>query len=191
MNEVNVKEIELIEKTTGLITKRIKPNFKTLGPRYGKWMKQIAALVAEFSQERIAEVEAAPETVLDLGAERITVTPADFEITSEDMPGLARGLGRQADRGARHHRHRGAARRRRGTRVDKPHPEYPQGLRIRGHGQDPRQRSSRSPSWPTPSPDTPVTSLRRPSPWRSVRQRNRQAKRSSKPTWTTNRCASP
>ena len=78
---------ELIEKTTGLITKRIKPNFKTLGPRYGKWMKQIAALVAEFSQERIAEVEAAPETVLDLGAERITVTPADFEITSEDMPG--------------------------------------------------------------------------------------------------------
>ena len=87
MNEVNVKEIELIEKTTGLITKRIKPNFKTLGPRYGKWMKQIAALVAEFSQERIAEVEAAPETVLDLGAERITVTPADFEITSEDMPG--------------------------------------------------------------------------------------------------------
>ena len=82
-----MKEIELIEKTTGLITKRIKPNFKTLGPRYGKWMKQIAALVAEFSQERIAEVEAAPETVLDLGAERITVTPADFEITSEDMPG--------------------------------------------------------------------------------------------------------
>ena len=52
MNEVNVKEIELIEKTTGLITKRIKPNFKTLGPRYGKWMKQIAALVAEFSRER-------------------------------------------------------------------------------------------------------------------------------------------
>ena len=43
--------------------------------------------VAEFSQERIAEVEAAPETTLDLGAERITVTPADFEITSEDMPG--------------------------------------------------------------------------------------------------------
>ena len=87
MGEVNVKEVELIEKTTGLITKRIKPNFKTLGPRYGKWMKQIAALTAEFSQERIAEVEAAPETVLDLGAERITVTPADFEITSEDMPG--------------------------------------------------------------------------------------------------------
>ena len=87
MNEVNVKEVELIEDTTGIITKRIKPNFKTLGPRYGKYMKQIAAMTAEFTQERIAEIEAAPETILDLGAEKIAVTPADFEITSEDMPG--------------------------------------------------------------------------------------------------------
>ena len=87
MNEVNVKEIELIENTAGIITKRIKPNFKTLGPRYGKYMKQIAAMTAEFTQERIAEIETAPETILDLGAEKIAVTPADFEITSEDMPG--------------------------------------------------------------------------------------------------------
>ncbi len=87
MSEVNVKEIELIEKTTGIITKRIKPNFKTLGPRYGKQMKQIAALVAGFSQEQIAAIEAAPETTLEVGGEKITVTPADFEITSEDMPG--------------------------------------------------------------------------------------------------------
>lgn len=86
-NEVNVKEIELIEKTTGLITKRIKPNFKTLGPRYGKWMKQIAALTAAFTQEQIAEIESASEYTLDLGEERITVAPTDFEITSEDMPG--------------------------------------------------------------------------------------------------------
>ncbi|WP_418990777.1 isoleucine--tRNA ligase [Alistipes sp.] len=87
LSEVNVKEIELIENTTGLITKRIKPNFKTLGPRYGKYMKQIAALTAAFSQERIARIETAAETVLDLDGERITVTAADFEITSEDMPG--------------------------------------------------------------------------------------------------------
>ncbi len=87
LSEVNVKQLELIEKTTGIITKRIKPNFKTLGPRYGKYMKQIAALTATFSQERIAEIEAAAETVLELGDERITVTAADFEITSEDMPG--------------------------------------------------------------------------------------------------------
>jgi len=87
MNEVNVKEVELIENTAGVITKRIKPNFKTLGPRYGKHMKRIAAMTAEFTQERIAEIETAAETVLDMGAEQITVTPADFEITSEDMPG--------------------------------------------------------------------------------------------------------
>ena len=86
-SEVNVKEVELIQNTAGVITKRIKPNFKTLGPRYGKYMKQIAAMTAEFSQERIAQIETAPETVLDMGAERITVTAADFEITSEDMPG--------------------------------------------------------------------------------------------------------
>ncbi len=85
--EVNIKQIELIEQTAGIITKRIKPNFKTLGPRYGKYMKAIAALSATFTQEQIAEIEAAAETTLDMGAEKITVTPADFEITSEDMPG--------------------------------------------------------------------------------------------------------
>ena len=52
MSEVNVKEIELIENTAGVITKRIKPNFKTLGPRYGKQMKQIAALVADSPRSR-------------------------------------------------------------------------------------------------------------------------------------------
>ncbi len=87
LNEVNVKELELIHDTTGVITKRIKPNFKTLGPRYGKYMKQIAALTATFTQERIAEIEQSETTVLDMGGERITVTAADFEITSEDMPG--------------------------------------------------------------------------------------------------------
>ncbi len=87
MNEVNVKRIELVAETAGLITKRVKPNFKTLGPKYGKYMKQIAALTAAFTQEQIAAVESAPETTLDLGGERITVTAADFEITSEDMPG--------------------------------------------------------------------------------------------------------
>ncbi len=87
MNEVNVKEIELIRETTGVITKRIKPNFKTLGPRYGKYMKKIAALTAQFTQEQIAQIEAAAETTLDIDGDKITVTPADFEITSEDMPG--------------------------------------------------------------------------------------------------------
>ncbi|MBO5656299.1 MAG: isoleucine--tRNA ligase, partial [Rikenellaceae bacterium] len=87
MGEVNIKDIELISDTTGLITKRIKPNFKTLGPRYGKYMKQIAALVAEMSQEQIAEIEASESYVLNVAGEDLTLERADFEITSDDMPG--------------------------------------------------------------------------------------------------------
>ena len=87
MNEVNVKEVELITDTAGIITKRIKLNFKTLGPRYGKQMKQIAALVAGFTQEQIAAIEASDRYTLEVGGEQLEVTRADFEITSEDMPG--------------------------------------------------------------------------------------------------------
>jgi isoleucyl-tRNA synthetase len=87
ISEVNVKDIELIEKTTGLITKRIKPNFKTLGPKYGKYMKQIAALVATFSQEQIAEVESGAISQLEIDGAMLDVAVEDFDITSEDMPG--------------------------------------------------------------------------------------------------------
>ena len=87
MGEVNVKDIELITDTTGIITKRIKPNFKTLGAKCGKYMKQVAALVASFTQEQIAAVEANAETILKVEDMEFVTTPADFEITSEDMPG--------------------------------------------------------------------------------------------------------
>ncbi len=86
-SEVNVKEIELLENTAGVITKRIKPNFKTLGPKYGKYMKQISALVASFSQEDIAAVESNPVTEIEIGGERLQLTREDFDIVSEDMPG--------------------------------------------------------------------------------------------------------
>ncbi len=86
-SEVNVKEIELLENTAGVITKRIKPNFKTLGPKYGKYMKQISALVASFSQEDIAAVESNPVTEMEVGGERLQLTREDFDIVSEDMPG--------------------------------------------------------------------------------------------------------
>ncbi len=94
LNEVNVKEVEYLHETTGIITKRIKPNFKTLGPKYGKQMKAIAAAVAEFSQEDIAAIEALGSTggaatyeLAIAGGEVLPVERADFEITSEDMPG--------------------------------------------------------------------------------------------------------
>ncbi|MBP3289490.1 MAG: isoleucine--tRNA ligase, partial [Alistipes sp.] len=87
MGEVNVKDIELLTDTTGIITKRIKLNFKNFCQRYAKFAKQMAALAATVSQEQIAEIESAAETPLEIGGEQVTVTPADFEITSEDMPG--------------------------------------------------------------------------------------------------------
>ena len=87
MNEVNVKDVELITDTTGIITKRIKLNFKHFCQRYAPHAKAMSALIAQFSQEQIAEIEANAETTLDLNGTQVVVTAADFEITSEDMPG--------------------------------------------------------------------------------------------------------
>jgi len=82
-----VKDIELLTDTTGIITKRIKLNFKNFCQRYAKLAKQMAALAATFSQEQIAHIESAAETTLEIDGEQVVVSPADFEITSEDMPG--------------------------------------------------------------------------------------------------------
>ena len=87
LSEVNIKELEFIEDTTGVITKRIKPNFKTLGPRYGKQMKQISVLVAAFSQADIAQLERTDSWTTEIDGVKIEATAADFDITSEDMPG--------------------------------------------------------------------------------------------------------
>ena len=87
MGEVNVKDIELISDTTGIITKRIKLNFKAFCQRYAQLAKPMSALVATFSQEQIAAIEANAETTLEVNGQQVVVTAADFEITSEDMPG--------------------------------------------------------------------------------------------------------
>ena len=87
MNEVNVKDIELITDTTGIITKRIKLNFKHFCQRYAQLAKAMSALIAGFTQEQIAAIEANDETTFELNGEQVVVTAADFEITSEDMPG--------------------------------------------------------------------------------------------------------
>ena len=87
MGEVNVKDIELISDTTGIITKRIKLNFKAFCQRYAQLAKPMSALVASFTQEQIAAIEANAETTLEVAGQQVVVTAADFEITSEDMPG--------------------------------------------------------------------------------------------------------
>ncbi|SFE42688.1 isoleucine--tRNA ligase [Sunxiuqinia elliptica] len=87
LSEVNVKEVEYLTDTAGIIKKKIKPNFKTLGPKYGKMMKQIAGAVAQFSQEQIAELEKAESYALKLNEETIELSIADVEIMTEDIPG--------------------------------------------------------------------------------------------------------
>lgn len=87
LGEVNVKEVEFITDTTGLITKKIKPNFKTLGKKYGKQMKEISAAFATFSQQDISNIERSGEYTFSLPSGNIVLDVEDYEITSEDMPG--------------------------------------------------------------------------------------------------------
>ena len=87
LNEVNVKELEYLKDTSGILVKKIKPNFKLLGPRYGKLMKEIAQTLSKFSQEDIACIESADSYEITVGGEKIVLQPDDVEITSEDIPG--------------------------------------------------------------------------------------------------------
>lgn len=88
LTEVNVKEIEFLHDTTGIITKKIKPNFKTLGKIYGKRMKEIAAAFGQLSQEEISAIERSADTyVWNLPGGEVLLGKGDYEISSEDMPG--------------------------------------------------------------------------------------------------------
>lgn len=91
LGEVNVKDAEFISDTTGIITKKIKPNFKTLGKVYGKRMKEIAAAFADIPQQEInaiqnAEAQSVAYT-LKLEGGDVELNPGDYMISSEDMPG--------------------------------------------------------------------------------------------------------
>ena len=88
LSEVNVKNAEFITDTTGVITKKIKPNFKTLGKKYGARMKEIAAAFQNISQQQIASLEGCEgDYVLNLPAGDVVLAKDDYEIHSEDMPG--------------------------------------------------------------------------------------------------------
>jgi isoleucyl-tRNA synthetase len=85
--EVNVKEMELLENTEGILVKRIKPNFKTIGPKYGKHMKAITGLVATWTQQDIAHIEQMRAWSGNIDGVDITLSFEDFEIQAEDIPG--------------------------------------------------------------------------------------------------------
>ena len=87
LTEVNVKSVEYLTDTTGIIKKRIKPNFKALGPKYGKIMKQIACEVANFSQQSIAELEKNALFTIIIENQEVVLTLEDVEITTDDIPG--------------------------------------------------------------------------------------------------------
>ncbi|SHI68124.1 Isoleucyl-tRNA synthetase [Arenibacter nanhaiticus] len=85
--EVNVKEIELLDDASGILVKQIKPNFKTLGPKFGKDMKVIAAAVSQLNQEEIQKIEQNGEIILQLEDKSIILQLQDVEISSQDIEG--------------------------------------------------------------------------------------------------------
>ncbi len=85
--EVNVKEIELLDDASGVLVKQIKPNFKTLGPRFGKDMGAVSKAVQNFTQEQISEIEKNGEISLDISDKKIKLTLEDVEVTSQDIEG--------------------------------------------------------------------------------------------------------
>jgi isoleucyl-tRNA synthetase len=85
--EVNVKEVEYIEDTSAILVKKIKPNFRTLGPRYGKLMKELGNAISGLSQNEIVSFETNGSYTLTLNGQQINLTSEDVEIISEDIPG--------------------------------------------------------------------------------------------------------
>lgn len=87
MSEVNVKDIKFVDGAAGVLVKKVKCDFKKMGPKFGKQMKAVAAAVAELSQEAIAELEKNGSYTLQLDGADVMVEAADVEIFSEDIPG--------------------------------------------------------------------------------------------------------
>jgi len=86
-HEVNIKEIQLMEDASGILIKQIKPNFKTLGPKFGKDMRFIAAEVGKFTQEDINKIEKVGNISLEINGKNITLDIQDVEISSKDIEG--------------------------------------------------------------------------------------------------------
>jgi isoleucyl-tRNA synthetase len=87
LSEINVKELELLEDTSGVLVKKIKPNFKTIGPKYGKQMKGIASVVNNWGADDIAVVEKNQGWSGEVNGENVQLDLNDFEILTDDIPG--------------------------------------------------------------------------------------------------------
>ncbi|UMB59322.1 isoleucine--tRNA ligase [Lutibacter sp. A80] len=86
-SEVNVKEIELIDDASGILVKTIKPNFKVLGPKFGKDMRFVSQAIQNLTKEAIATIEKQGEITLNINEKAVNLTLAEVEITSQDIEG--------------------------------------------------------------------------------------------------------
>ena len=86
-SEVNVKAIEFLPADNHMLVKKIKPNFKTLGPRYGKIMKALGAAITAFPQEQINAMERDGRCALTVEGQPVELLLADVEIATQDIPG--------------------------------------------------------------------------------------------------------
>ena len=86
-SEVNVKEIELLDDASGILVKQIKPNFKVLGPRFGKDMKLISSKIQTFDQKDIEEIEKTGKISVEINGKSITLNNDEVEISSQDIEG--------------------------------------------------------------------------------------------------------
>lgn len=84
--EVNVKDVEYIEDTSSILVKKVKPDFRKLGPKYGKMMKDISKAIASMTRQDIASLETTGSHTLQIGSKEVILTRDDVEIISEDIP---------------------------------------------------------------------------------------------------------
>ena len=87
LSEVNVKELDFVDSASEMLVKRVKPDFRKLGPRYGKIMKQLAARIQQLDQQEINTLEQNGSLTLLIDAQVAVITTEDVEILSEDIPG--------------------------------------------------------------------------------------------------------
>ncbi len=87
LEEVNIKELEILEDDSEIVNKSAKPNFKVIGPKYGKLVKPLSNAIREMTKEQIAELETNGSVTLNINGEEITVTPEEVEIVSTEIEG--------------------------------------------------------------------------------------------------------
>ena len=86
-NEVNIKEIQILDDASEILIKQIKPNFKTLGPKFGKDMRLVAAEIQKFNQEDINKIEKDKHISIEVNGKNIILEVSDVEISSKDIEG--------------------------------------------------------------------------------------------------------